>query len=585
MGRSQIFVLYIILLLPMLCGCGGRQNYRNTMECAEKLMNSHPDSALAILSAIDKKNLNDDKDIARYALLMSMALDKNYIDTTSFEVLQPAIDYYLEQGTADERLRTLYYQGRIFLNRNDYDNAMQSFLRAELIKDNCTDTLTYANMLVAQSILYYFSYQFDDFISNNLRAADLYDRLNNLTYKQSCLIKALDGSICLGHRQLADSLMSAVNLLFASVPESADELQLVRQTYSIRFEPEEVVEALLDSITDYSIMSDEAKLNLALGCIKLKHNAEALELIETIDSTGETAHSYRYLQIKPEVMEANGKYQEALRAYKKYLEGNIEQNSKIYYQKTTVAQERQKLTLDHLRTVQRKSTQIWIGCCILLALIIIIGIIYYQLRIGKVKRQLSEKEKVSLRLENEHLHTANRVLELEKQASKLERDKQCLIVENMSMQISQLEDESIKLKDLLKKAELSKPILDAVQERIGLLNSLFAAHIADNKSYSKSYDKWIENVTEDRDKFINNTRLAFRASHPKFMSYLDYKGLTESEVNYVCLYAIGLRGKEIGEYIQIKRHYHMSSDIRRKLGLKENDTNLSLYIKKLMKDL
>ena len=35
-----------------------------------------------------------------------------------------------------------------------------------------------------------------------------------------------------------------------------------------------------------------------------------------------------------------------------------------------------------------------------------------------------------------------------------------------------------------------------------------------------------------------------------------------------------IKGKEIGEYIQIKRHYHTSTDIRKKLGLKEDDTNL-----------
>lgn len=69
------------------------------------------------------------------------------------------------------------------------------------------------------------------------------------------------------------------------------------------------------------------------------------------------------------------------------------------------------------------------------------------------------------------------------------------------------------------------------------------------------------------------------------MKYLDEHGLTESELNYVCLYAIGLRGKDIGEYIQIKRHYHISSDIRKKLGLKEDDTNLGLHIRNLMRKL
>lgn len=91
----------------MFIGCDHKTKAWDTMDKAEVLMDSMPDSALTVLSSIDKNALGDDEEKARYALLMSMALDKNYIDTTSFDVLQPAIDYYLEKGTPDERLRTL----------------------------------------------------------------------------------------------------------------------------------------------------------------------------------------------------------------------------------------------------------------------------------------------------------------------------------------------------------------------------------------------------------------------------------------------------------------------------------------------
>lgn len=57
------------------------------------------------------------------------------------------------------------------------------------------------------------------------------------------------------------------------------------------------------------------------------------------------------------------------------------------------------------------------------------------------------------------------------------------------------------------------------------------------------------------------------------------------EINYLCLYAIGLRGKEVGNYIQIKRHYIISHEIRKKLGIDEHETNIGLYIRKLMRNL
>lgn len=583
---SRLTVLMMLsYVLMTLISCDRHSEAWNELNQAEQLMGTKPDSALTIIERIDTSVIKGEEEAARYALLKSMALDKNYIDTTSFEVLQPAIDYYLENGSADERLRTLYYQGRIFMNKSDFDMAMQSFLMANDCKKECRDTLTYANMLVAQSILNFFSYQMEDYVDNNLIAADLYDKLNNDIYRQSSLIKALDGSIVLGNRQLSDSILTIVDSLAGYVPEFQEERKLVRQTYLITFETEDIIKALLDSVSDYSIMNDESKLNIAIGCLKLNQFKKADDILQLIDSCSEVGRSPRYLQLRPEILEANGKYKEALAAYKTYFNAIERENSKIYYQKTTVAQDLHELKVCQIYTLQQKDKQIWLGLCVVLALIIVIGIIYYQLRLGKKNNIISEQEQSRLRLENENLQKQNSVLELEKHNAQLELDKKNLAEENMRLKISQLESEGEHLKELLSAAELSKPILDSIQERIGILNGLLAAKISDNDTYSKPFDKWINQIVEDRKSFMDSTRLAFRASHPAFMKYLDDHGLTESELNYVCLYAIGLRGKEIGEYIQIKRHYHTSTDIRKKLGLNGDDTNLGLYIRNLMKKL
>lgn len=77
-----------------------------------------------------------------------------------------------------------------------------------------------------------------------------------------------------------------------------------------------------------------------------------------------------------------------------------------------------------------------------------------------------------------------------------------------------------------------------------------------------------------------STQLAFKASHPDFIRNLEEHNLTEYEISYVCLYALGLRGKEVGEYLNLRRHYNISSDIRRKLGMNEHNTNLGIWIRR-----
>lgn len=613
--RNIVILIYIILSLPflaMLIGCSYHTEIWSIMNEVEDLMKSNPDSALVMLSSVDKYNLRDGEEKARYALLMSMALDKNYIDTTSFDVLQPAIDYYPSNGTPDEKLRTWFYEGRIFQNRNDYDHAMQCFLKANDLKD-FEDTLTFANMLIAQGNLYFQSYRIDDYISNNLKAAKLFEKIGNESYQQIGLIKALDGCVTLNYKEKADSILLMIEPLSKKIPEYQEIISSIKLMHKIKFGKKVDIKTLLDSISNLESWNDEVKLNMSLGYLNINEPQKAKQLFESIDSSGFIGQSIKYISIKPRILEANKQFEMAFAALNAFFIAIENENENISYQKTTVAEERYELELQSFYRLQRKNKQIWLGLCVVLLLVIIIGIIYYQLRIGKKNRIISEQEKSRLQLENDNLQNQNSVLELEKHNSHLELEKKNLAAENMKLKISQLESEKHNadlelekeklasenmrlkisqlesegehLKELLSEAKLSQPILDSIQERIGILNGLLAAKISDNEIYSKPYDKWINQITEDRKSFMDSTRLAFRASHPAFMKYLDEHGLTESELNYVCLYAIGLRGKEIGEYIQVKRHYHTSTDIRKKLGLKEDDTNLGLHIRNLMKKL
>ena len=58
----------------------------------ESFIEERPDSALTVLQGMNKEALSGKEEEAKHALLLSMALDKNVIDRTDFEVLQPAID-------------------------------------------------------------------------------------------------------------------------------------------------------------------------------------------------------------------------------------------------------------------------------------------------------------------------------------------------------------------------------------------------------------------------------------------------------------------------------------------------------------
>ena len=133
--------------------------------------------------------------------------------------------------------------------------------------------------------------------------------------------------------------------------------------------------------------------------------------------------------------------------------------------------------------------------------------------------------------------------------------------------------------------QLPPEIEDAIRKRIECLNSLLTKTIINRTANNDDIRKILADAISNRQEFINSNRLAFKASHPRFIDFLERHELSENEINYACLYAIGLRGKDIGEFIQLRSHYSISSDIRRKLNLDEHSTNLGIHLRNLLQTL
>lgn len=122
-------ILIICCVLATGVACENTQ-ITNQLDDIDGYIIQKPDSALAELRSIDTLALNSKSLRAHYSLLMAMALDKNYIDTTNIAVIQPALDYYEHHGNVDQKLRTYYYLGRIQHNAKNKIEAMHSYTKA-----------------------------------------------------------------------------------------------------------------------------------------------------------------------------------------------------------------------------------------------------------------------------------------------------------------------------------------------------------------------------------------------------------------------------------------------------------------------
>lgn len=297
-----------VIVTCMVVSCGKNPKIDSLLTKADDLMELHPDSSMAILSGIDRAQLGSDKECARYALLMSMALDKNYIDTTNFDVLQPAIDYYLDKnkGTQDEKLKTYYYQGRIFMNQGKDDYAMASFMNGGDLKE-IADSMALARLLVAKSIMYFNQYKLGDVIKCSLSASRIYKSFGQPEAEFDCLLKSLNGLISLKDKHKADSVLAVCKTLAAEHPELGEGYEAYNLMYNTSFGSKDDIRKVLSGI-DVDSVSSIYILEVANAYMEIEDYDCAQRIFEKAGQSIPPADSIRYLIAKSEVCQKTNNY-------------------------------------------------------------------------------------------------------------------------------------------------------------------------------------------------------------------------------------------------------------------------------------
>ena len=578
-----VFTVAVVIGLMLTVSCRNNVEINDSLDIAENLIEERPDSSLSIIEGIDMSGLRGDRIKARYALLKSMALDKNYIDTTTFDVLQPAIDYYLKHGNADEKLRTYYYQGRIFCNDGNFDLAMQAYLKGLDLKKTITDSLTMARLYVAQSTLFYRQYRISEFIDNNIKAGVIFGGKGDIHNQLNCYLRALNGATILEDRTKADSVANICKSIIDTSPALRKESSDIILRYQTVFGNISDIRQAMADVQDMGI-SEGMRMTLARAYTKIGEAETGLRYLDQAELAPDNIlDSLTYWSIKTEVLENMGEYKESLDAFRSYNSLLEKYHTQLFSNELLFSEKKHAMEIDNMAQIRKRESVInWIltGVALLLLLTLFV---YYRYRMNRAGRLIAEGNAEKLRLNNERLHLEGERQRLLAEKLESERAQLQLEAENLHLQIGQLEGEREQLKELLDKQDtLSEEARQLIRERIHLLNGLFAQAITNEDKYGKEFRKYVERIGKDKKKFQQSIGKVLEATHPEFMRHLRECGLTDRETDYVCLYAIGLRGKEIGNYLDLARHYNISSDVRRKLGLDSRGENLGPAIRNLM---
>ena len=526
-------IILLLLSFFVLSGCNSHADQR--LEAIEAIIQQEPAEALAMVDSIDTASLKSAKDKALHSLLLSMALDKNYIDLQSDSLLRPALLYYSKHGSKYHRFLTFYYAGRIEENAERYDNALETYIKSEAFIDRETPKEYVARLYTAKYRVYIRQFAYDRALEECIKAAEVSKNLSNpLFYLRNALdiaILKFDQRKLLESKQHLDSLIVWIEDNNLDIPSSYYDTKLRLFEYLPSSEEDEI-ESLFSMYLESCKTEGISPDNLLMADIltNIGRHDEALSYIRNIDeSTLTTNRKIFYFGTLSRIYELSGDYKMAFQYRGEYEIVTETAMLSVFNNDVRFLQERYENAMAGEKARREKAL------IITAAILLSIALITVSTRLV-VRSRRYKKAVAGVSQEYDFI----RGLVNRENGSEPEKN------------------------DILK-ARLSalKPYLEG---------SGIGRKRPSNASVAK--------LAEDRTKMLESLGLMCALVHPKFARLLADSGLDAEEIGLCSLYVSDYRPKELPDILGKGSIYHRNTEIRAKLSDHVKDTTLPVWLRK-----
>ena len=529
-------IVAVIVLCVQLCSsCTGRTEILEEIESA---IHTDPGHALELINELSAESYSSKKTEAYHSLLRSMALDKAGIDIRNDSIISRALSYYSQKGSSLNRCRTFYYAARIHENNMDYETSMAYLYQAEKFMDDIDDNYLKSLICSSKGRLYFETMEYTKAASNYCDAA-AYCIADSQTDRWAAN-KTREG-LCRLQEKEYDAAREIVNVLKNHLTELP--VSVLNKYYQLHLSLEIAVCASDNSQLISEYLKDVTRKDLidwplvAQACIMDNNAKDAFKyLAQHLEYYPKNA-IYHYCMAQAQ--ELVGNMEDAVHNYKSYIDLSGKIGKSILIQETEFIEEREMHLQMHEKEKNHRSILYLVISVILLALALAVAAISAGLKQRKIDR--------------------------------LERDE-------LQRQIDGLMLEREELAMLENKNQEGRRI---ISERLRIIDQFVMSDAFNDSIFEAKASETLKEIISDRDTFVKQNRLIFNQASPEFIEYLTGKGLTDTEIDHCCLYAIGMNGKMVTTFTNAKRHYHLGSDVRKKLGLNPHDTNISIFIRNL----
>lgn len=199
-------------------------------------MSSTPDSAKFILESIDFNTISSRRKRAQYALLLSQAYDKCYIDVDNDSLIRFAVNYFSAHGTNVDRAKTYYYYAIVKNNASDFETAIRNLVIAREYVEKTEDSSLKGLIYSYLGTLYHDQYSFEDALEAYSRAAVAFENTGNkanllyAVYKKGLVLNMI------GDSDAALRILSDAKNLALEIDDTETALNIIASIGGIKIE-------------------------------------------------------------------------------------------------------------------------------------------------------------------------------------------------------------------------------------------------------------------------------------------------------------------------------------------------------------
>lgn len=187
-------VLSTILALVTVC-CSrtidgkihGHRAIAAVMDSTELIIDDDPGQAYQLLDSIDSRSIWSRKDRARYCLLYTEALYRNYMPIANDSLIMTSVSYYEDHNNPEALFRSYYYLGCIYSLLNYNTEAVVALSQAERLVNYIESDFRKGMLYLKMGSVFFDSFDFHRAEPYFWKAADYFELSDKDIYRISAL--------------------------------------------------------------------------------------------------------------------------------------------------------------------------------------------------------------------------------------------------------------------------------------------------------------------------------------------------------------------------------------------------------------